>query len=102
MRKFRKKIAGNGYTSWASDREIANLARKMSKSDLTICHNQALIALKAMDSIYNRLSAETETFSEFDKIGQDFYNLLGSITSALEVQNASRMLDYAAMIEEVK
>lgn len=102
MRKFRKQIAGNGYTSWASDREIVNLARKMSKSDLGICHNQALIALKAMNSIYNRLSAETETFLEFEKVGQDFYNLIGSFASALEVQNGSRMLDYAAMIEEVK
>lgn len=102
MRKFRKLIAGNGYTSWASDREIVNLSNKMTKSDLTICHNQALIALKAMDSIYNRLSADTETYSEFEKVGQDFYNLLGHISSAIDFKNGNLVLDYAAMVEEVK
>ena len=83
----RKTIAGNGYTAWPSDGEVIKLATSMGKNSMKVCQNQAINALKAMESILNRLPSDSETCRELERVGQEFYNLLGNIASAHDHAN---------------
>lgn len=87
MRKSKKSIAGNGYTAWPSDLEVIKLATNMSKGSMTICQNQSIKALGAMESILNRLPVDSESHAELERIGQEFYNLLGNIATAHDYAN---------------
>lgn len=90
MRKSKKKIAGNGYTEWASDIEVIKLATNMSKGSMKICQNQSINAIRAMESILNRLPSDSESYAELERIGQEFYNLLGTIATAHDYTNGYR------------
>lgn len=89
MSKHKQHIAGNGYTEWPTDREVLTLATNMTKGAKNICHNQATIVIRAMESIVNRLPENSQSRQDLLRIGQEFYNLAGAIASAIDYSNGN-------------
>ena len=89
MVKNRKKLskkhtAPTGYTDWCGNDEIVLLTQETTKSNLNICMNQALIAFNTINKIYSRIPEGSQTYDGLAKIGQELYNLLGNITTAVD------------------
>lgn len=80
----RKHTAPNGYTAWCSNIEIVCLSQNTTKSSLNVCMNQALTALFAINNVYGRLPEGSETYKSIGEIGQELFNMIGNITTALE------------------